>query len=348
MILHRFVLASLLGCSLVVPLATGEAPAVPVSTVPSVTAVNAVTTVVQALRGNDLAAWYDALPEAQRAAMAPPPANPEQQRGNRRGGADLGMLRMFTDEQRAAQAGTLLGAFLVQLAAVTAPEDSPPPAAAPVPEDQRFLLFIPRMLASGVMGGAAGSILAQGLETRQVAALDGLAASYRTWAAGAGLDDAARATAAQPHLLAAINAVRPAAEGDKPPVPRDLLVAVSAALLHTKLALAAFGLDLDVILATATASLESETAGRTVVVLRFTAWGAEHALPLVLQAKSGGWSVIADSPAIRWLRPAVMAPQMGGRGQVGRGQGQRGGGGARPDAPAVPADQPTTQPPRNF
>jgi hypothetical protein len=195
------------------------------------------------------------------------------------------------------------------------------------------------------MGGAAGSILAQGLETRQVAALDGLAASYRTWAAGAGLADAARATTAQPHLLAAIQAIRPLAEGDTAPAARDLLVSVSAALPHAKLGLAAFGLDVDAILATATASLESETAGRAVVILRFTAWGAEHAVPLVMQSTAGVWSVVADSPAIRWLRPAMMGPQMGGRGQGGRGQR---GGVPRPEAPAVPADQPAAQPPRNF
>jgi hypothetical protein len=346
MILHRFVLASLLGCSLVTPLVAGEAQAVAAPTAPSVTAVAAVTSIIQALRGNDLSAWYDALPEAQRTAMTAPPANADQQRGNRRGGAEAGLLRMFADEQRAGQAGAVLGSFLVQLAVVSAPEGTPPPvAAAPVPEDQRFLMFVPRMLASGVMGGAAGSILAQGLETRQVAALDGLAVAYRTWAAGAGLADAARATAAQPHLQAAIQAIRPLAEGDAAPATRDLLLAVSAAMPHAKLGLAAFGLDVDAILATATASLESETAGRAVVVLRFSAWGAEHAVPLVMQSTTGVWSVVADSPAIRWLRPAMIAPQMGGRGPGGRGQR---GGAPRPESPAVPADQPAAQPPRNF
>lgn len=310
---------------------------------------------ITSLQGNDLAAAWDKLPEAQRTAWSPSLAAPAPApgaqiqpgggdaggppRGQRGGNRMLdGAMRMLTEGD---QAGRLLAATLAALAGTVA-VDGKAPASAPLSTDQPFLAFMPRMAAAGSLGGVLQGILARGLETQQIAAIDTWAVAYAAWAATAPLADEARATAALPHIQAFATAVRAAPAGADA---RAVLVAWSAGLPRLKQALAVYGLDADAAFASAKTEAAAPAADGTVVVtVRFTAFGAEQVLPLKLKQADGGWEITADSPAPRWLRGGG-GP--GGPGGMGRpGGGRRGGNGGAPGGAGgdPPADVPKQGP----
>lgn len=302
---------------------------------------------IASLQGNDLAAAWDKLPEAQRAAWAPSLAAPAPTPGGggdaggpprgQRGGNRMmdGAMRMLSEGD---QAGRLLAATLAAIAGTVA-VDGKAPASAPLSTDQPFLAFMPRMAAAGSLGGALQSILARGLETQQIAAIDSWAVAYAAWAATAPLADEARATAALPHIQAFAIAIRAASAGADA---RAVLVAWSAGLPRLKQALAVYGLDADAAFASAKTEAAALAADGTVVVtVRFTAFGAEHALPLKLKQANGGWEITADSPAPRWLRGGGGLGVPAGMGRPGGGRRGGNGGGAGGDPPAdVPKQGP--------
>lgn len=317
---------------------------------------------ITALQANDLAGAWDKLPEAQRTAWAPslgaapaiapapaapaadaPAAPPEAggQRGQRGGRGMLdGALRMLTEGD---QAGRLLSATLASFAGTVA-VDGKVPASAPLSADQPFLAFMPRMAAAGALGGVMNGILARGLETQQIAAIDAWAVAYAAWAKTAPLADEARAAAALPHVQAFANAIRATPNGADA---RAVLVAWGGALPRLKQALAVYGLDADAAFASArTEAAPAAADGTVVVTVRFTAFGAEQVLPLKMKLVDGGWEIAADSPAPRWLRGG--AGGMGGGAGMGGGRmggGRRGGNNNGPGAGGPPpADTPKQGP----
>lgn len=335
--------SAILAC-LIAAAAAGE-PADPATTV---------TGWIASLQSNELATAWDKLPETQRAvwapslaAPAPPVAAPAAPgapeggppRGQRGGGRMLdGALRMLTEGD---QAGRILAATLAAFAG-TVSVDGKAPASAPLAADQPFLAFMPRMAAASALGGVMQAILARGLETQQIAAIDAWTVAYAAWAKTAPLADEARAAAALPHIQAFANAIRATPSGADA---RAVLVAWSGALPRLKQALVVYGLDVDAALASAKVEAQAPAADGTVLVtVRFTAFGSEQALPLKLKQADGGWEVTADSPAPRWLRGG--AGGMGGPGMGGPGMGGRMGGGGRRGGPAgeAPADAPKQGP----
>lgn len=295
---------------------------------------------IASLQGNDLAAAWDKLPEAQRSAWASGLAAPAAPAGGDAGGPPRGQrggnrmmegtMRMLSEGD---QAGRLLAATLAALAGTVA-ADGKAPASAPLSNDQPFLAFMPRMAATGALGGVLQSILARGLETQQIAAIDTWAVAYAAWAATAPLADEARATAALPHIQAFATAVRAAPAGADA---RAILVAWSTGLPRLKQALQVYGLDADAAFASAKTEAAAPAADGTVVVtVRFTAFGAEQALPLKLKQADGGWEITADSPAPHWLRGGAASVPAGGMGRMGGGRrgGGNGGPGAGGDSPA--------------
>jgi len=211
------------------------------------------------------------------------------------------------------------------------------PAPAPA-EGQRpdRMQMMQGMLARNSLSGLVQSVLADGLETRQVDALEALFADYVKWAAAAGFDDAAKQEAAATHLAAFVKALGVAkavdlAEVDLP----QLLIRVAAGLPDLKQALAVYGLDADAVLGSASARTEPGTGDRQTVVVVFTAFGTGRELPLAMQRSTSGWSLIADSPLARWLRPA--APRWNGGGRQGQGRPPQAAGAPDGAAPAAPA-----------
>lgn len=296
---------------------------------------------IAALQANDLTTAWDRLPEAQRNAWAPSlapaavAAGDASPRGPRGGGRMLdGALRMLSEGD---QAGRILVATLAAFAGTVA-TDGKAPASVPLASEQPFLAFMPRMAATGALGGVLQSILARGLETQQIAAIDAWALGYAAWAASAPLADEARATAAQPHVQAFAVAVRAAPAGADA---RAVLAAWSTGLPRLKQALAVYGLDADAALASAkTEAATPDADGAVVVTVRFSAFGAERVLPLKLKPADGGWEIAADSPAPRWLRGG-MGGFVAGPGGMGRnGGGRRGGNAAPGGAGDPPADVP--------
>jgi len=328
--------SAVLAC-LISAAAAGEAavPATPVATVDGW---------VKAIQANDLAAAWDRLPEAQRktwstSIAAPAPAEGGDRRPGRGGGRMLDMpLRMLSEGEQAQNGGKLLAATLAALATSFAAEGQPAPASAALPADQPFLAIIPRMTATGMIGGLVNGILGSGLETHQIAAVDTWGTAYAAWAKDAPFADEARATAAQPHLQAFAVEVRKAQAGADA---RAVLAAWGAGLPRLKQALAVYGLDVDAALASAKVeATPADSSGAVVVVVHFLAFGKQHTLPLKMRQADGGWEIAADSPALRWLRS-------GAQGMMGRipgmGVGRPGGGrGLTPADP--PADVPKQGP----
>ncbi len=344
---------------------------------------------IKALQANDLTTAWDALPAAQRTAWSaslaptPPPvgvvpADGGRARGGRGGGSMLDMpLRMLAEGDQAAQGGRLLAATLAGMAGAMS-LDGKAPASVALPSDQPFLAFVPRMASIGLLGGVMQGVLARGLETRQIAAVDAWSKSFVTWAATAPLTDEQRAAAAQPHLQAFAVAARtpaapaaatpaapaaatPAAGAPAQPATPDLaasarsvLAAWSSGLPRLKQALAVYGLDADAALASAQVTAEPAAAdGSVTVVVRFKAFAADQTLPLKLAMVDGGWAISADSPVLRWMRGGAggMGGMMGGMGRGGPGGAggmprRRPDAGGPPDAP--PADAPRQGGPVGF
>lgn len=323
----------LLACLLATAASAGE-PADPAATVGGW---------IKALQANDLVGAWDRLPEAQRAAWGhalAPQADAGgpggDRRGDRRGGGERarleGSLRLLAEGEQAAQAGRLFAIGLAGFAAAAAPDGQMPPTVN-LPGEQPFLAFLPRTMATGILPGLAQAVLAKDLETQQITAIDAWALAYAAWAKTAPFADEARAAAAMPHVQAFAAELRKPQPGADA---RAVLAAWATALPRLKQAFAVFGLDADAALAGAKVEAGKPAAdGSVVVTVRFPAFGGEHALPLKLKPADGGWSIVADSPALRWLRGGGGPPGRFPGMQVGRPGGGRG---------LTPADPPPDAP----
>ena len=288
---------------------------------------------IDGLRRNDLAGAFRQLPPTRQAELTAGwhegLARPDRFRDmliDRQVGA-------LTDGNAARESARFLAGALGQFGRTALGER--PTAPAPGADGQRDRAAgFQGMLTANALSGLVQAVLADGLETRQVDCLEGLFADSATWAAGARLDDPARHEAAATHLLAFGSAlgVTTAADLGALDLPQ-LLTRAGSGLPALKQALAALGLDLDAALASATATGEASAGESRVVVLAFTAFGKPRELPLKLAPAGGGWSVLADSPLARWLRPPM--PRWNG-GRPGR-QGAPSQGDQAAPAPTAPA-----------
>jgi len=301
---------------------------------------------LSAVRTNQVAAAWDTLPASQRAALAatlaPPAADPAANGG--RGGRGPGMggpLRFLTGNGQMTQAGPLLANALALMTETVGPIGSATPAAVALPTEPPFLAFMPRMMAGIGPTMAMDGLLADGLETRQLAALATFGKGYATWAATAPLADEAKAAATQPHLEAIITALSgPTGGATVAATAREQMVTADTVLAEAKLALAVYGLDLDAALATATVKTETTLPdGAVIVVVTISSFGSSVALPLKMTPSHGGWAIAADSIALRWMGGGMgRGFPGGGPGGRGRNRGPGGPNGAPPEAPpAEPA-----------
>jgi hypothetical protein len=266
-----------------------------------------------------------------------------------------GPMRMLPEEQLAGQGGRLLAIALAQMAATVGPAGSAAPPQPAMPEDGNpFLSYGPLLLGSMLPATAVSGILASGLETRQLAALDALGVAFHAWAKDGVLADEVRAAAAAPMVAQALTALRqPRPAPGQEPAPFDQAAAWKTAWPLLVRACAIYGLDGEAVLASAAVALESRADdGTAVVVLAFTAFGSQHLVPLKLKLVDGTWSPVADSPAVRWGRGGGVGGRMSGvRGGMnpGRGRGRDRGPGQRGDgAPAQPPVEAPAQPPSEF
>ncbi|MFM2090425.1 MAG: hypothetical protein RLZZ127_914 [Planctomycetota bacterium] len=291
---------------------------------------------IQAVREHRIADQVARLPEARRTTLALAWSDEAvQDRGPRRGGWDMplrGIAQIPGDG-----AGQLLLSMLAEAGAAL---DPVPATAAPAADggDQR-IAWMGRFMGRSLPGGVVRSVLAAGIESRQIEALDRLAADYRAWAATQPPRDPARVAAAAAGMGAAIKGLALDDQGLSGLPMTAALARIDAALPGLVQALAGAGLDADAMLASARVETESRTATRAVAVVSFTAFGRPHAVPIALVEQGGAWAPVADSPALRWLSP-MQGMGMG----MGRGRGQGGprgprGGDQPADAPA-PAGTP--------
>lgn len=283
---------------------------------------------LRALRGNDLAAWHTGLPEAQRTAFAsalastrpsaPAPADNGGMGGNGGGRNRLRgpnpplALALLAQPEFEPQLGRLFAATLAAAAAWASPAGTVPAGPQTQTGEHPLQAMLPRLAAAQLVAAGPQAFLASGLETRQITAWQGLLAAGSLCAATARLDDPALAAKAQPHLAAAVKAL-PRPDGDQGL--EALLAGWSHALPPLKAALAVYGMDVDATLDGASVLCESEGDDQAVVVVAFSAFATRHALPLRLRRETGAWLVVADSPALRWLRsgqPGVGGARFGG------------------------------------
>lgn len=262
-----------------------------------------------------------------------------------------GPMRMLPDDQLAQHGGRLFAMALGQMAAVVGPAGAEAPPVASLPEDASpFLAFGPRLVGGMLPSTALAGILASGLESRQLAALDALGLAFNAWAKQGLLADDARHLAAAPAVTAALAALRPPrpAQGQEAQ-PFDQQAAWAAAWPDLVKACAIYGLDLQAAFASAAVAVESRAEdGSAVVVIAFTAFGGQHLLPVKIKPGADGWTIVADSPAVRWLRGGMQqGGMMPGRGMrvPGRGRGRGAGGEPAPAQPPAPAP---AQPPTEF
>jgi hypothetical protein len=154
---------------------------------------------------------------------------------------------------------------------------------------------------TALAGHALASALAQGLETRQIAAAQRLLAAGRSWAAGIAVADPAAARAAVAALLAAVTDLGASSVADLARLDQgELLARAGRALGHLKAAARAYGFDLDAVLDSlriVDVMALQPGGGSAAVTIAFSAFSAEQRFPLKMRrAADGSWSVIADSP----------------------------------------------------
>ena len=291
------------------------------------------------LRRNDLAVIWNHLPPTRQvdlaAAWQASVGKPDRFR-------DLLLDRQLgalSDPTTAKESARLLASGLAQFGRIAS---GAPPTPQPAPaEGQRpdRMQMMPVMLATNALTGMVQGVLADGLETRQVDCFQGLFADYAVWASTAGLDDVAKHEVAVNHLVAFATALGMTKAADLATVDlAQMLTRLGSGLPSLKLALFALGLDPDAVLASATVAVEPATdesgsGEQRTVVLLFTAFAKPRELPLKLKrGAAGDWSLLADSPVARWLRPAQ---RWSGGGRQGR-PGAQSGGGAEGSGPGTP------------
>lgn len=294
---------------------------------------------IAALKGNDPAAFYRRLPASRQADLADAwrEAMPRDgQRGRGFGPAMMleRLLPALGTAETAKPLAAQLGQALVAIGRLGAGKRVEPPAAGEG-QDPRAA-FLPMMIATQAVQAMTASVLADGLETRQATVLKALFADWEAWTATAGLDDAAKQGAAAT-ALAEVGTALGAADGIAKVELPELLTRAGAALAPLKQAFAAYGADLDAVLASATVKPDPSvpaTAEGTVVLLTFTAFAKPRELPLKLKQGANGWEIVADSPIAAWMRPQFGMGNLRGR--------QAGPGGRRApgqDGGAAPAPQ---------
>jgi RNA polymerase sigma factor (sigma-70 family) len=332
----------------------------PVAAVPAVPIDDAspealVASMVRALRGNDLAAFWRRLPaeEQQRA---------QESYARLTGNQWMGpiverLLAQATPEQITAAVVPALtktdaAALATQLRQYASPdggEANAGPGQGPGPGGFGFggrgnPLSLSAMIES-LTGNAVSGLLANGLETRQAQSIQGLLGGFADWAAKAPFADQAKASACATELGAAIEAlgVKTAADLNGVTV-GELVGRLGGGAKHLKSALAAYDLQVDAVLDTVKVIEVKPVPDATdsvVATLGFTAFGTARTLPLKLAKKDGHWTVANDSPLATWLGnrgPGMMGMLMfAGRtfgGGPGGGPGQRG-----PRGPRGPGGQ---------
>jgi hypothetical protein len=320
-------------------------PAAAPAAAPTTTAEVAVRGWLTAAKAGDYAPLAAALPADLRRMVTPPaPAPADAGNGNqgrammaRMRGGMLGRIANLDEAGATELAGQLsqMLTLIGDIAAGTAVNPQPQPG-----QDGMAMIqaMAPRFMATGVVGGLPRAILADGVETRQIAALTGFWAAHAAFAKKADLG-AETITAEVAKRLTAFSATLKEAA---PPEESEATKAAKgmAGVFH---ALAAFGLDGEAALAAATVTVESTSPTVTMLVVTFPAYGTTHTLPLKVAWKDNAWRIEADSPLNRWQGGGMgMMGGMGGMpggfgGQQGRGRrGQNGGGqGAAPEAPAT-------------
>jgi len=151
-----------------------------------------------------------------------------------------------------------------------------------------------------VAGRGLASVLAQGLETQQIAAGKRLIAAAQGWASGVDVAAADQARIAVAALIAAVKDLGATTVAELAQQEQgELLARVGRALGHLKAATAAYGLDLDAVLDSLRIVdlIDLQPAdGTKAVTIAFSAFGSEQRFPLKAgRAASGSWTVIADS-----------------------------------------------------
>jgi len=195
-------------------------------------------------------------------------------------------------------------------------------------------------------GVALTQLLARGLETQQVEAVQQLLDAAARWVVDLDIHDARRAKLASAAAIAAVGDLQVATINDLCQLPISTLITRgSEALVQLKALASAYGVDADAILDSASVADGPALAGHppvSTVIVSFTAFNVRHQLPLaVVRSDAGTWRLRADSPIPRLLglRLSLLQALVFSLGPPpGFGPGGPGGGGANRDAGA-------TQPP---
>jgi len=198
------------------------------------------------------------------------------------------------------------------------------------------------------IGALIASCLADGLESEQTKAVQGVVDALAAWLPQSGIDDPAKGGPAIEKWLDAARALgRPdAAAGDQPPLSLDELVSrFGASFTELKKLLLVYGIDADRVLDSVQVVAAPGAGDTRQLTLTFTAFDKAHRIPLKAHRVQERWELAADSPLARWLRPRSAGNQPRGNtpGNNPRGQGGRPGGG-RPDRPPGGAPAPGGQP----
>ncbi|MEK7415190.1 MAG: hypothetical protein AAB263_17940 [Planctomycetota bacterium] len=267
-----------------------------------------------------------------------------QGRQGRGGGGSMfdRQIRQLNEADGAKTMAHTLVNVLIEAGNIVAPANTPALPSGTAGQDQNpWAAFMPRMLAGMLVTALPQRILADGLETRQIAAIQKLYDAHRTWAATVKVDDEQQVNAIAGHLAAVGKALKVDGDADLTSLEiGDVLTRLSTALPELKQACVALGLDADAVLASAKVTTESATGDDAVVVISFTAYGVAQAIPCKLRHQTDGWQVVADSPSLRWMRSQQgMMGGFGGGRPGGRPGGRQQRGGEGPPAP-VPATKP--------
>lgn len=154
-------------------------------------------------------------------------------------------------------------------------------------------------------GVVLGNILAEGLETQQVKAMQHLLLSASTWAASVEPGNADHADKAVAALITAFKDLGVTQAADLATIDADTLLGGGGkALADLKAMVGAYGLDLDAILDSAKIEVRDVDGkpDQKLALLTFTAFSQPQAFPLKLtHTETGTWQVLADSPLTTWM-----------------------------------------------
>jgi hypothetical protein len=310
----------------------------------------AVRSAIRALRTNDANAFLRRLPEEEQRSLA--------QRWQQVGGPDGnpwigGMINRVLRGAAAADGAQQVGQFITPFLAMIDPRE----LAERVGEingaarggDRRRGGGLARMVVQGGISAVVAGVLASGSETEQTRALHGYFSALAAWLPQSGLNDPAKAQQAAEALATALTKLGAGSIADlgKLELPQ-VLDRVAQAMPELKRVLAVYDLQLDQALDSVQLSAtDLPGSSAKLVTVSFTAFGAQHHLPLKLVEANGGWRMAADSPITSWMRAAGGGDEVRGLfGGPGRGnqRGQRPARGDQPAPTAEPAPAPEADP----